>query len=501
MLETREFEMRTNEDSRTVSGIAVPYNQVTDLGYIREQFAPDSVTPADNVMLFWRHEEPIGKIIESRSTDAGWEITAHISETPRGNEAYTLLRDGVINKFSIGFEPVDANVNKETNTITRTNVVVREVSLVPMPAYAGATIQEVREHQEQSEETITMTENAVTLSDLAEVRESIEVLERNISTIASTPRETEPVMDTRSAGEILKAIAQGDEATIRAYTGGTSADAVVRNGYVGDLTRFVQDAQILGRVFSTGTLPSEGNYVEYAQLKSNTIPFAVQSAEGDDLTGGKIAQELKTAAVKTYGGYARLTRQEIERSSVNILDATLRAQAAAAGKTMATVFRSDYETEVTAQVTATNTVAAANTWAGWVSAAIDAAGKFLDLGLSLDALVVSKATFKLITALQGSDGRGVFLASGAGVNNLGTLNVAGLTGSLANIPVVVDPALAANKSAFVNSQALRSYGSGLVSLQQDNIINLSRDFSVYTYMAVAHEIPAAIVPVTGAGQA
>jgi hypothetical protein len=86
------------------------------------------------------------------------------------------------------------------------------------------------------------------------------------------------------------------------------------------------------------------------------------------------------------------------------------------------------------------------------------------------------------------------LVTGAGNNNVGTINVAGLAGSLANIPVVLDPGLMGGV-AFVNSNAIRVYGSPVVRLQHENIINLSKDFSLYTYAAVAVEIPGGIIPV------
>src|SRR5690606_2251814 len=48
---------------------------------------------------------------------------------------------------------------------------------------------------------------------------------------------------------------------------------------------------------------------------------------------------------------------------------------------------------------------------------------------------------------------------------------------------------------FVNSRAIRQYDSALISLQDENIINLSKDFSVYRYGAIATEMPQLIVPV------
>lgn len=494
-LEIREFNIReVNQDLREVAGIAVPYGQTTDLGYgVKERFDAGSAIPADDAMLFWRHDEPIGKIIDHEQTDEGLVIRAKISETPRGNEAYTLVRDGVISKFSVGFEPVEQRI-EEDGTIVRTLANVREVSLVPMPAYDGATLTEVRESAPNTKEEETMTEIVVPdTAGLDEVRESVEMLERQVATLQVAP--SAPVVDTRSAGEVLKAIAKGDENEIRAYTGGTTADAIMMNGWVGDLTRLVESAAVMRGAFGEASLPSEGNFIEYGQLKTNTVDVDVQAAEGDDLVFGLVELETKTAPVKTYGGYSTLSRQEIERSSTNILDVTLRAQAIAAGKAINDAIRAAYVTNHGAQVTAGNAVAigATPTYASWVAAAIDAAIKFEALGLTLDALIVDPTTFKSLTALEGADGRPVFLVTGSGTNNIGELSVPGLSGSLANIPVILDAGLT-DEVAFVNRQAIRFYGSPVVRLQDENIINLSKDFSLYTYGAVAVEIPSAVVP-------
>ena len=149
-MEVRSFEVRLDEQTREVSGIAVPYGQVADIGgAYQEQFVPGAIRSVDDVKLFWQHAEPIGKILEGRDTETGFEIRAKISDTPRGQEAYTLLKDGVINKFSVGFMPVEQT--KEGNVVTRTLVDLKEVSLVSFPAFAGASVSEVRDEQTVSD--------------------------------------------------------------------------------------------------------------------------------------------------------------------------------------------------------------------------------------------------------------------------------------------------------------------------------------------------------------
>ena len=148
-METRSFEVRLDAETREVSGIAVPYGQVADIGPYKEQFVAGAIRSIEDVKLFWQHSEPIGKIIEGRDTEEGFEIRAKISDTPRGNEAYTLLKDNVINKFSIGFMPVEQTRDKDL--VTRTLVSLKEISLVSFPAFSGASVAEVREEQPVSD--------------------------------------------------------------------------------------------------------------------------------------------------------------------------------------------------------------------------------------------------------------------------------------------------------------------------------------------------------------
>lgn len=504
---TRSVELRADSDSGIVEGIAVPWNSRTTirdwLGDYEEMFERGSIDPNAQIRLFWQHQDVMGRVLKAEDREEGFWISAQISDTTVGRDARALLKDGAVDSFSVGFVPQEHR-EEEDGLIVRTKVDLREVSAVTFPAYTAATVSSVRSDVPTPNNPpleAPMADTA-TAADLTEVRETVEDLERRMSSFVV--RADEPIADTRSAGEIVKAIVSGDEDTIkrynevqaRAYTGGTLSDSVVKDAWVGDLTRIVTEASPLRSAFSTGTLPATGMNVEYAQLKSDTSTFAVQSKEGDTLAFGKVQIETKTAPVKTYGGYTTLSRQEIERSTVNVLTTALEAQAAAAGKALNAAFRAEYLAEVAAQKTAGNSLAvAANaTYAAFLAAIVDAAGKYQDLGLALDGIVAGPATFKRLLAMQGSDGRPVFLVTGQGTNNVGAINPKALTGDIANVTVVLDPKLADGNDAFYNARALRDYASPLVRLSDDNVTTLTKDFSVYSYDAVAHEIPAAIVP-------
>lgn len=503
---TREYAASAqSSDDRTVSGIAVPYGD--EIEYTRGYFetvAPGAFNPETNgpVKLFWSHRDVIGTVTEARNTPEGLEITARISETSLGNDAYALARDGAIDRFSIGFVPLasDTTRDEDGNThVVHTSIAVREVSLVPFPAYNNAVVTEVRSTPEPVKEN-PMTDTMSPVFD--EINERMASLEQAFAAAAPAPA---PAVDARSAGEVLKALVTGDENETRAYNGTvSSADGTMtRPTWIGDLTRLVDSVNPLKALFQTGALPPDGLNLEFTELATNTIAVNAQASEGDDLQIGKISTREKTTPVKTFGGYTQLTRQAIERTRVNLLQVHLNGMALAAGQASANYFASVFAATVQGRaasaLTSTKT-ASTLTWSDIVGLTVDAAAAFQDAGLPLDGLIVDKATFKALAALTASDGRPLMSVSGTGANTVGEFNPTGLTGDVVGIKVT--PNLMAKPDelgtkvvgAFYSSLAMRTYETPVAQLQDENILNLSKAFSVYRYQAVAAEIPSGLVP-------
>ena len=503
-MQIREMQFRvTDAEKREVTGIAVPYETLEN----GEMFARDAVTLDPEAKLMWQHDqkEPIGKIVSGRHTDEGFEIVASLSRTARGLDAITLLEDGVINRFSVGFVMRDSKTDENRNRIV-TDAFVREVSLVSMPWYSSAVVTDVRDDSEQElpasaeQKGETVEEIRDLTPELAEVRERIESVEREISTLGSM--ETAIAVDNRSVGEFVQALANGDDNAIRAYTGATTTDSVV-TPIDRDLTRIIEAAAPLRQVFSTGTTPAEGMAIYFAQLKGITDGTAAQAAEGDDLGYYEVQLETKNVSIKTIGNFIQLSLQSILRSTVDFLNTSFRGQAIALGNKLNAELIAQYKTTVAAQITANNKVTVAATGATyntWMAALTDAALKFSTLGLPIETLVVDTTTFKELMALQGGDGRPVLLVDGAGVNNVGSISPTGLGGQFAGVRVVAVAELNTNKSqcAFVNSAALRQYTSSTLRLESDNAINLSNSYSLSVFSAVCDEYPSAIVGIVRA---
>jgi HK97 family phage prohead protease len=499
---TREFQARLDTlEERTIVGLAVPYGQEIELmGNMRERFEPGAIDGVEDVKLFYGHEEPIGKVIEGRDTPEGYEIVARISDTPRGNEVYTLLQDDVLNRFSVGFFPVVDR--KEGQTIVRELVDLKEVSVVPFPAFEGAKITEVRseaepEVVEPADETPNETESETMENielDVRSVQDEVAELRRVIEAGQTVDMATPATHKFRSQGEFAKALLNGDEdAKALARAASTSADTVALPGFLGYIDNLIDFNRPALSVFSRAALPAAGLTVEYAQVSANTLEVEAQSPENDELAFGNLTIDSVSANVITYGGYTSMSKQTIERSSVNYLDTALRALSIAYANATNAAFVAKVQ-----GLTYTGKVfdVSAGTAEALIGGLADASTYiYKNTGLRPEAIVVGTAAYKFLLSVAGEDGRPVVLVNGAGVNNIGSANVPGLSGQLLGLPIIVDPAMTTTKAYVANSAALQTLESAgaPVRLSGDDITTLTDSISVYGYMAITVPFEDAIV--------
>ncbi|HRB04229.1 MAG TPA: HK97 family phage prohead protease [Ilumatobacteraceae bacterium] len=154
-----DIEIR-GSDGRTVYGIAVPFDQPTEIndrynGNYTETFRRGAFARtltergAAKVKLLAVHNSqtfPLGRLSSAVEDAAGLLIEARVSATQAGDEALELVRDGALDAFSIGFVPVPTGDRwgKGRTSVERLEVKLHEVSLVRLPPYAGALVAGVR---------------------------------------------------------------------------------------------------------------------------------------------------------------------------------------------------------------------------------------------------------------------------------------------------------------------------------------------------------------------
>ena len=102
----------TNLEQGTFAGYASVFGSEVDT-WPRTVVDPGAFTKtlaegAGRVKVLWQHDPwcPIGKPIEMREDNKGLYVVGKISDTQAGRDALTLLRDGVVEEMSIGFDPI-----------------------------------------------------------------------------------------------------------------------------------------------------------------------------------------------------------------------------------------------------------------------------------------------------------------------------------------------------------------------------------------------------------
>lgn len=148
-----DLTVRADGEGRTVAGIVVPFDtvaRVSDGGaayeerFARGSFAKTIRERGNRVKLLMQHNshEPIGRATLLREDAAGLYGEFRVSAVPAGDQALELVRDGVIDSFSVGFAPIKAT--RDGGVTVRTEVALREASLVTFPAYDDARVLALR---------------------------------------------------------------------------------------------------------------------------------------------------------------------------------------------------------------------------------------------------------------------------------------------------------------------------------------------------------------------
>ena len=160
---------------RTITGIALPYNvEATVSGGQVVSFMPGSLpTDGKAPKLYMSHDstQAIGLVTERADSPEAMYFTAKVSTTALGDEALVLAADGVLDSVSVGVNPTKFTYNEDGVMIVEAADWM-ELSLVPQPAFSGATITDVAASIPTSEDEVS--NNTETAPDEPEPTESEE---------------------------------------------------------------------------------------------------------------------------------------------------------------------------------------------------------------------------------------------------------------------------------------------------------------------------------------
>lgn len=142
------FEIRADNGTRTIEGFASTpgvdsYDEIVLPSAFTELLPAFKQFPVLLVNHVWR-SMPIGKVVVAEVSDAGLHVEATISKTSEGNDVWTLIQEGVLKAFSIGFNSLAREEDDEAGILTHTKVELLEISIVNVPANREALFQEAK---------------------------------------------------------------------------------------------------------------------------------------------------------------------------------------------------------------------------------------------------------------------------------------------------------------------------------------------------------------------
>jgi HK97 family phage prohead protease len=143
-----------DSDGRTLTGIAVPYSQPTDLvAGGPEVFDPGAMTrtaqhwaaASKRLKVLRGHDmaAPCGHVTALDDTPDGLTVEIRLADTQHGRQVVEEVAEGTLDALSVGFRAIRHRVIDGVRHILEAQLL--ELSLVAVPAYPGAVLTGVRE--------------------------------------------------------------------------------------------------------------------------------------------------------------------------------------------------------------------------------------------------------------------------------------------------------------------------------------------------------------------
>jgi HK97 family phage prohead protease len=493
--------------TRTITGIAVPYGVAATVSDGTEVIFERGSLPVDGKAprLFLNHsaESAIGIVTARYDDEEGMMFTAKISKTAAGDEALQLALDGVLDSVSVGVNPTKTRANKD-GSITVLAADWIELSMVPVPAFAGAVITDIAasiHHEPEETDNNELQEPTEETEPMSEVETP--AVEATIPT-AAIPAQPKREFRMPSAGEYLAAYHIGGDTFAKvngAFIEAQKAKRSVLEAAAGDIattdTPGLLPIPVLGPVFQdinyirpfisaigaraypdggsskTFIRPTITTHTEVAE-QTGAVEFGAAAARTMVIAANSVAK-------KTFAGQVSLSVQDIDFTSPAAMQQVLQDLM---GQFM--IVTDNFA--VDAQVTASTTI---GQWDGTPEDLIlflYGAARDISNGTNLfptHILMGADAWAKLgstvdadkrpLFPMVGTPGLGGYNTLGAGnVTNWSTTNPLGLQ-------IIVDSNVAAKTMVVFHAPASEYYEQirGLMSVENPG--TLSRTFSYYGY--------------------
>ena len=495
--------------TRTITGIAVPYGVAATVADGTEVIFERGSLPVDGKAprLYMNHDSTsaIGLVTARYDDEEGMMFTAKISKTAAGDDALQLALDGVLDSVSVGVNPTKTRANKD-GSITVLAADWIELSMVPVPAFAGAVITDIAasiHHEPEETDNNEIQEPTEETEPMSEV--IVPVVEASIPT-ALIPAQPRREFAMPSAAEVLAAYHIGGDTYNKVSDafkqaqrrGQTALQAAAGDIVTGDtpgllnipvLGPLFQDLNFVRPVvsaFGARAMPSTTSRQFVRPTITTHTSAAVQSNQLDAVSATTMVIAANTVTKSTVAGQVTLSIQDIDFTDPSALQLVLNDLA---GEVL---IKTD---DIAADALVAGKTASGSTWTvtadnptSLINSLYDAAREIAeDSNFFPTHLCVSPDVWeKLGSQLDGSK-RPVlgYTTNGVlGQNSIG--RVGGLGYNMMDVmglTLVVDNNFASGTMLVVYAPGFEIYESGASLQSFENPSTLGRTLSIHQYFA------------------
>ena len=355
------------ENPRTISGVAVPWGveaTVSDGTRVKFERGSLPVTGKKPKLLQYHDStQPVGVVTARLDTDKGMLFTAKLSNTSDGNDMLELVKDEAIDSVSVGVNVIDATYDdRGTMVISRADWV--ELSLVTVPAFKGATITDVAAAEQPKEETPQMSEKVeATAVEAPAPAPAPQLLWAEAKKEFKLPSAAEYVSKLCQGG----AVAQEFLANIRAAAPDvTTADTpgILPEPIVGSVYNNLVGRRPVMDAIGVRAMPGGGKVFRRPKVTTHTT-IGLSNGENQPLDAGTYVVSNNDVTKAVYGGYVKLSEEDIDWTQPEVLSGLLDDMAREYGKQTEDAVEAALKAGITTTRAAFDTTDPA-LWVAWI---------------------------------------------------------------------------------------------------------------------------------------
>jgi phage head maturation protease len=493
----------TDDESRTISGRIVAFNETGNTSIGKVQFATGSIK-AQSVLLNLEHDATrrIGTTLSMDETETEITATFKIAKTTAGNDALIEAAEGLRDGFSVEVS-FDEYETMKDGTVRILNGELTGVALTSEPAIRSARVDSVAATEDSApteDADITTTtegdevENTVTDASAVETVEAAQSVTAAATTLGGFT--TKPRVELTAVKYLENKIkaALGDEDARQSVMAADTTDnaglvptrqlAEVVNGLATSIRPSID-------AISRGTLPDAGMSFEIPKVTQ--VPLVETEAEGAAFADRDLESSFISVPVLKFAGQQKFSVELFTRTSPVFFNELLTNMSAAMANHQNKVVNAKLIADATVDATTVATYPTAAELLGIVArgaASVYGATKGLPNPFARN-MIVSTGQWSNIMSLNDS-GRPIYNASQP-QNAAGVVTPTSLLGSVAGLNLYVDPENGGDGDGtilIVNPSAYTFYESGQYQLRAESTADGSITVGIYSFGAIATKIAA-----------